>query len=66
MTPHEFIDAALEQLSRYAAALEYPPLHIACDMDRFVIVTAWTNTVPPSGSQPRGLDAQKVLLRDPV
>lgn len=40
------LDAALEQLSRYAAALEYPPLHVACDIDRIVIVTAWTNTVP--------------------
>jgi type II restriction/modification system DNA methylase subunit YeeA len=40
------LDAALEQLSRYAAALEYPPLHVACDIDRIVILTAWTNTVP--------------------
>jgi type II restriction/modification system DNA methylase subunit YeeA len=40
------LDAALEQLSRYAAALEYPPLHVACDIDRFIIATAWTNTVP--------------------
>lgn len=40
------LGAALEQLSRYAAALEYPPLHIACDIDRIVITTAWTNSVP--------------------
>jgi type II restriction/modification system DNA methylase subunit YeeA len=40
------LDAALEQLSRYAAALEYPPLHVASDIDRIVITTAFTNTVP--------------------
>ena len=36
---------ALTQLLRYAAALENPPLHVACDTDRFTIVAAWTNTV---------------------
>ena len=40
------LDAALEQLSRYASALENPPLHVACDTNRFKIVTAWTNLVP--------------------
>jgi type II restriction/modification system DNA methylase subunit YeeA len=42
------LDDALGQLARYALALENPPLHIACDTDRFRIVTAWTNTVPRS------------------
>lgn len=36
---------ALEQLTRYAAALENPPLHIVCDTVRFIIETRWTNTV---------------------
>jgi hypothetical protein len=40
------LNQALAQLVRYAAALENPPLHVACDTDRFVIETAWTNTVP--------------------
>jgi type II restriction/modification system DNA methylase subunit YeeA len=40
------LDAALEQLTRYASALENPPLHVACDTQRFKIVTAWTNLVP--------------------
>jgi type II restriction/modification system DNA methylase subunit YeeA len=40
------LDKALEQLTRYASALENPPLHVACDTNRFKIVTAWTNTVP--------------------
>ncbi|GJD32837.1 hypothetical protein PMNALOAF_4116 [Methylobacterium adhaesivum] len=39
---------ALDQLARYALALESPPLHIACDTDQFRVVTAWTNTVPVS------------------
>jgi len=42
------LDDALGQLSRYALALENPPLQIACDTDRFRIVTAYTNTVPKS------------------
>ena len=40
------LNAALEQLVRYAAALENPPLQVACDTDRFLIRTAWTNAVP--------------------
>ncbi len=40
------LDVALEQLTRYASALENPPLHVACDTEHFKIVTAWTNTIP--------------------
>lgn len=40
------LDAALEQLVRYASALENPPLQVACDTDHFLIQTAWTNAVP--------------------
>ncbi|MGY0790544.1 class I SAM-dependent DNA methyltransferase [Azospirillum argentinense] len=39
------LDAAFEQLQRYALALENPPLLIVSDMDRFRIHTNWTNTV---------------------
>jgi type II restriction/modification system DNA methylase subunit YeeA len=38
--------AALDQLVRYAAALENPPLQVACDTDLILIRTAWTNAVP--------------------
>jgi type II restriction/modification system DNA methylase subunit YeeA len=40
------LNVALDQLVRYAAALENPPLQVACDTDRFLIRTAWTNAVP--------------------
>ena len=36
------LDDALVQLTRYASALENPPLHVVCDTQRFKIVTAWT------------------------
>lgn len=66
------LDAALEQLSRYAAALEYPPLHVACDIDRIVIVTAWTNTVPERHTiplddlaTPEGYEKVRAIFFDP-
>lgn len=40
------LEEALAQLVRYAAALENPPLQVACDTDRFLIRTAWTREVP--------------------
>ncbi|HZZ60784.1 MAG TPA: class I SAM-dependent DNA methyltransferase, partial [Roseiarcus sp.] len=40
------LDKALEQLTRYAAALENPPLHVACDTHVFRIETRWTNEAP--------------------
>ena len=39
------LDAAIDQLKRYALALENPPLLIACNLDRLRIVTNWTNAV---------------------
>ena len=39
------LDAALAQLQQYALALENPPLLVVCDLERFLIVTNWTNTV---------------------
>lgn len=40
------LNDALYQLIRYAPALESPPLQVVCDIERFRIHTAWTNTVP--------------------
>lgn len=40
------LNAAYVQLQRYAPALENPPLLIVSDMDRIVVHTNWTNTVP--------------------
>ena len=37
---------AFKQLQLYTPALEYPPLLIVCDLDRIVIHTAFTGTVP--------------------
>jgi hypothetical protein len=41
---------ALEQLTRYAAAPENPPLHVVCDTHLFRIETRWTNEVRQSTS----------------
>ena len=66
------LDDALAQLVRYAAALENPPLQVACDTDRFLIRTAWTNTVPKSYelalddlADPRRLDILRAVFFDP-
>jgi hypothetical protein len=66
------LDDALGQLVRYAAALENPPLQVACDTDRFVIRTAWTNTVPKTYEltlddlvEPRQLDILHSVFFDP-
>lgn len=39
------LDAALDQLKRYALALDNPPLLIVSDIDRIRIHTNWTSTV---------------------
>ncbi len=66
------LDDALAQLVRYAAALENPPLQVACDTDRFVIRTAWTNAVPKTYafslddlSEPKNLDVLHSVFVDP-
>jgi type II restriction/modification system DNA methylase subunit YeeA len=66
------LDDALAQLVRYAAALENPPLQVACDTDRFVIRTAWTNAVPKiyefsldDLAEPRNLDILHSIFFDP-
>lgn len=66
------LNVALEQLVRYAAALENPPLQVACDTDRFVIRTAWTNAVPETYdltledlADPKKLDILHSVFFDP-
>jgi type II restriction/modification system DNA methylase subunit YeeA len=66
------LNAALDQLVRYAAALENPPLQVACDTDRFLIRTAWTNAVPKTYelslddlAEPRNLDTLRWVFFDP-
>src|SRR5712692_5472284 len=66
------LDDALGQLVRYAAALENPPLQVACDTDRFAIRTAWTNAVPKTYeltlddlADPRRLDILRSVFFDP-
>jgi hypothetical protein len=41
---HKNLDAAYQQLLRYAQALENPPLMVVCDMERIIIRTNFTNT----------------------
>jgi hypothetical protein len=66
------LDEALAQLVRYAAALENPPLQVACDTDRFLIRTAWTNAVPKTYelalddlADPKKLDILHSVFFDP-
>jgi type II restriction/modification system DNA methylase subunit YeeA len=66
------LNVALDQLVRYAAALENPPLQVACDTDRFLIRTAWTNAVPKTYElsledleDPKKLDILHSVFFDP-
>lgn len=66
------LDDALAQLVRYAAALENPPLQVACDTDRVVIQTAGTNTVTKrieltldDLAEPRHLDILRSVFFEP-
>ncbi len=66
------LDDALAQLVRYAAALENPPLQVACDTDHFVIQTAWTNTIVKKIeltlddlADPRHLDTLRAVFFEP-
>lgn len=66
------LDEALAQLVRYAAALENPPLQVACDTDKFLIRTAWTREVPRTYEfalddlgHPKNLDILHSVFFDP-
>ena len=66
------LDEALAQLVRYAAALENPPLQVACDTDKFLIRTAWTREVPKTYefaldglADPKNLDILHSVFFDP-
>jgi type II restriction/modification system DNA methylase subunit YeeA len=63
---------ALEQLTRYAAALENPPLHVACDTHLFRVETRWTNEVPAKYefelddlAEPKNLAILRAVFFDP-
>jgi hypothetical protein len=66
------LDDALVQLVRYAAALENPPLQVACDTDRFLVRPAWTNAVPKAYefsldelAEPKNLELLHNVFFDP-
>jgi type II restriction/modification system DNA methylase subunit YeeA len=66
------LDKALEQLTRYAAALENPPLHVACDTHIFRVETRWTNEVPAQYefeiddlADPKNLAILRAVFHDP-
>ncbi|WP_201159497.1 class I SAM-dependent DNA methyltransferase [Rhodoplanes elegans] len=66
------LDDALAQLVRYAAALENPPLQVACDTDRFVVRTAWTNAVTRTHeftlddlAEPKNLELLRAVFFEP-
>ncbi len=66
------LDDALAQLVRYAAALENPPLQVACDTDRFLVRTAFTNNVAKNYefaldelAEPKNLDILHAVFFDP-
>jgi type II restriction/modification system DNA methylase subunit YeeA len=66
------LDDALAQLVRYASALENPPLQVACDTNRILIRTAWTNAVPKlfdlsldDLADPHNLDVLRSVFFDP-
>lgn len=42
---HKDLEKALAQVKQYASALDNPPLLVACDIERIVVTTNWTNTV---------------------
>ncbi len=66
------LDKALEQLTRYAAGLENPPLHVACDTHIFRIETRWTNEVPAvyqfeleDLAEPHNLETLRCVFHEP-
>lgn len=66
------LDEAFGQLQKYALGLESPPLLIVCDMDIFIIRTAWTNSVSEKHEfnleglrNPQNLEKLKWALSDP-
>ena len=66
------LGAAFGQLQQYALALENPPLLVACDLDRFVIRTNWTNSVSQKHdfslddlAEPENLQKLKWVMADP-
>src|ERR1700722_5832440 len=66
------LDDALIQLTRYAAALENPPLHVVCDTHLFRVETRWTNEVSAKYqfdiddfAEPENLAILRAVFHDP-
>ncbi len=66
------LEAALAQLQQYALALESPPLLVACDFERWLIVSSFTNAVSERRlvqieelREPVTLDVLRRLFTDP-
>jgi hypothetical protein len=66
------LDKALEQLTRYAAALENPPLHVVCDTHIFRVETRWTNEAPATYqfdiddfAEPQNLEILRRVFHNP-
>ncbi len=69
---HKDIEAAFDQLLLYKDALANPPLLVVCDMDRIVIRTNFTGTVPAiyeipldKLGEPRNLEILHHVFFDP-
>lgn len=69
---HTDLRAAYDQLLLYRDALASPPLLVACDMDRIVVHTNFTNTVSMQHevrlaemAQPRSLEILRALFHEP-
>ncbi len=66
------LDAAMKQLADYSAALDNPPIHVACDTIKFRIETRFTNTVTKRWEfdledlmDDRNLAVLRAVLHDP-
>lgn len=42
---HKDLEKALAQVRQYLGSLQNPPLMVACDIERIIVVTNWTNEV---------------------
>ena len=69
---HKDLDDAFDQLLLYKDALANPPLLVVCDMDRIVVRTNFTGTVPATNEiqlaalgEPRNLEILRAIFFDP-
>ena len=69
---HKDLEVALDQLLKYKDALANPPLLVVCDLDRIVVRTNFTRTVPAvfevpleTMGEPRSLEILRAVFFDP-